>query len=549
MTIMKLRLGVRGMMWLTLVIMMWGIISCRTQEEKCLEEVLSLPLANKEELQKVLDHYKDDSLKYQAVCFLIRNMPFHAGYEGNALKHYYQYFDIYAQGKLGPHEVIDSLKENSFSVSQLKRIEDIANIDSSLLVQNVDWAFKVWREQPWGKNVSFDNFCEFVLPYRLGDEPLGFWREDIYKRYNPILDSIRLLPQAQDPLVAAKVLMDSLVVEQSHFTGLFPAGPHLGPSVVSWRAGSCREFADLVVYVMRALGIPCGTDYMAMRGDNNVPHFWNFTLDKDGKTYITEFPDPNWKRAVSMYNPKAKVYRNTYGLNWKDVKRQQGKMMHPAFRKPLYQDVTAVYADSLNRDLVVSSDILCKEVHKGDIVYFCLSTRMDWVPIAWTVFEEDSLRFQDTEGSVIGCLATWNGKRLVMQSEPFTYDKMSGTIALLTPQSEKEDITLYFKFPLFCDLGILRMPGGVFEGSNDSQFRSADTLYYVKQWPFRLNNTIFPEKEKSYRYVRYKGPKGSYCNIAEMAFFEDTSDTLALKGRIIGTPGCFQKDGSHDYCK
>lgn len=71
-----------------------------------------------------------------------------------------------------------------------------------------------------------------------------------------------------------------------------------------------------------------------------------------------------------MYNPKAKVYRNTYGLNWKDVKRQQGKMMHPAFRKPLYQDVTAVYADSLNRDLVVSSDILCKEVHKGDIVYF-----------------------------------------------------------------------------------------------------------------------------------------------------------------------------------
>ena len=64
------------------------------------------------------------------------------------------------------------------------------------------------------------------------------------KRYNPILDSIRLLPQAQDPLVAAKVLMDSLVVEQSHFTGLFPAGPHLGSSVVSWRCGSCREFAD-----------------------------------------------------------------------------------------------------------------------------------------------------------------------------------------------------------------------------------------------------------------------------------------------------------------
>ena len=80
-------------------------------------------------------------------------MPFHAGYEGNALKHYYQYFDIYAQGKLGPHEVIDSLKENSFSVSQLKRIEDIANIDSSLLVQNVDWAFKCVERAALGQEI------------------------------------------------------------------------------------------------------------------------------------------------------------------------------------------------------------------------------------------------------------------------------------------------------------------------------------------------------------------------------------------------------------
>ena len=187
--IMKKRLRIRGILWMILVITMCGLISCQTQEEKHLKEALSLPYANKEELRKVLDHYKRDSLKYQAVCFLIQSMPFHAGYEGNALKQYYRYFDLYAQGKLGPHEVIDSLKENSFSVSQLRRIEDIANIDSSLLVQNVDWAFKVWREQPWGKNVSFDNFCEFILPYRLGDEPLGFWREDIYKRYNPILVS------------------------------------------------------------------------------------------------------------------------------------------------------------------------------------------------------------------------------------------------------------------------------------------------------------------------------------------------------------------------
>ena len=149
-----------------------------------------------------------------------------------------------------------------------------------------------------------------------------------------------------------------------------------------------------------------------------------------------------------MYNPKAKVYRNTYGLNWKDVKRQQGKSDSSGVSKTSISGCHGCVCRQLEciGNLVVSSDILCKEVHKGDIVYFCLSTRMDWVPIAWTVFEEASLRFQDTEGSVIGCLATWNGKRLVMQSEPFTYDKMSGTIALLTPQSEKEDIPCILSF-------------------------------------------------------------------------------------------------------
>nr|WP_280229121.1 hypothetical protein [Bacteroides fragilis] len=134
---MKKKLRVRGILWVIPLITIWGLISCQTLEEKHLEDALSLPYANKEELRKVLDHYKGDSLKYQAVCFLIQSMPFHAGYEGNALKHYYQYFDLYAQGKLGPHEVIDSLKENTFSVSQLRRIEDIANKQTDILKMKI----------------------------------------------------------------------------------------------------------------------------------------------------------------------------------------------------------------------------------------------------------------------------------------------------------------------------------------------------------------------------------------------------------------------------
>ena len=44
-------------------------------------------------------------------------------------------------------------------------------IDPAYLVTNIEWAFKVWREAAsWGKNLPFGQFCEYVLPYRVGNE-------------------------------------------------------------------------------------------------------------------------------------------------------------------------------------------------------------------------------------------------------------------------------------------------------------------------------------------------------------------------------------------
>ncbi len=49
------------------------LISC-TQESR-LEQALKRAGNNRNELEKVLAHFSQDSLKYQAACFLIENMP------------------------------------------------------------------------------------------------------------------------------------------------------------------------------------------------------------------------------------------------------------------------------------------------------------------------------------------------------------------------------------------------------------------------------------------------------------------------------------------
>ena len=55
------------------------LTSCAIQKIKgvSLEQALSMAGENRAELEKVLEYYKNDSIKLEAARYLIRNMPFH----------------------------------------------------------------------------------------------------------------------------------------------------------------------------------------------------------------------------------------------------------------------------------------------------------------------------------------------------------------------------------------------------------------------------------------------------------------------------------------
>lgn len=164
---------------------------------------------NRKELEKVLHHYQKnpaDSLKYKAACFLIENMPFYTYSYGEQLENYKSYYTWLKKSKgKTPQQVVDSIKKIYGPMKEPSKKRDIMEIDSAYLCRNIDWAFKVWQEQPWGKNISFETFCEYILPYRIGDEPLSYWRETYYEKYNSLLDSLRMSDSLdiEDPVVAA----------------------------------------------------------------------------------------------------------------------------------------------------------------------------------------------------------------------------------------------------------------------------------------------------------------------------------------------------------
>ena len=146
---------------------LFALLAC-TNETKQLDIALQQAKDNKEELEKVLTHFENDSLKYRAACFLIENMPYHDYYEGKELEKYLKYFEVYSDGKHKPQQIVDSLKkaDGAFSLRLLSHKYDIQNIDSALLVHNIEWAFKVWQEQPWGKNVVLMTFASLYCRIR-----------------------------------------------------------------------------------------------------------------------------------------------------------------------------------------------------------------------------------------------------------------------------------------------------------------------------------------------------------------------------------------------
>ena len=178
--------------------------SC-AEKEKCtpmvsfLETALQQAGENRVELEKVLSHYKTDpadSLKYKAACFLIENMPYYTYYKGKQLDRYLTYYTLLQETRglgISPQVVADSVCHmyGALYLDSLQSYRDIETVDSAYLCNNIEWSFKVWQEQPWGKHVSFADFCEYLLPYRIGDETLTSWRESIYQKYNPLLDSLR----------------------------------------------------------------------------------------------------------------------------------------------------------------------------------------------------------------------------------------------------------------------------------------------------------------------------------------------------------------------
>ncbi len=223
--------------------------------------IASLSVACSTPYDKAVAHYAQseaDSLKYRAALFLRDHAEYHYGVER------YLVDSTGAPPTERPNPLdfehgsalCDYLYSAGYRFVEGEAEMDLDVITKEYLIDNIERAFEVWRE-PWAAEISFNDFCRYILPYRNMDESLTEWRARFMERYlQEIKDS---LPEGSSYVDVAEYLMHRLSGELGFTQVLndFYIDYMTPEESEAMHYLECRALAHYGTLVLRACGVPC----------------------------------------------------------------------------------------------------------------------------------------------------------------------------------------------------------------------------------------------------------------------------------------------------
>lgn len=513
-----------------LIFCLLGLISCQRSPSP-LEYALQSAGSNRPELEKVLTHYKEDALKLKAAEFLISNMRgFHTSH-GRFMDTYYQVMDSLHRAP----EQMQVLALRDFYDSVFKRYEpmgfkkeyDLEYITSDYLIQRIENAFTAW-ESPWAKELSFEDFCEYILPYRIGTEVLEDWEKDYRHHFQYAFNNIDLSPDT-----ALMLVCDSLSARYKTNSYTYPANmPTVKPSVLKYmRVAPCSDFANLFVFIGRTFGIPTAIDFIPQWANHASGHEWSAVVYK-GKTLdfmIGENTPLNGH--LKKFNYKyPKVFRKTFAIQPNSLAvLAYDEELPPLFRNPRIKDVTKEYIPVQN----LSINDLKPNKKRGKRVYMAVFDDKNWVPIAWGNIKNNNAIIHDMGGEAVYLPVYYIDNTYFAAQYPLKVDEV-GNFSYLKPDKKNvQSVVLKRKYMEDRAWDFVEfLKGGKFQLSDNRDFINAkefhipDTIGYNYQ-------TFHIEDDHKYRYMRYVPKPYSDGNIAEIELYNTNGEQI--KGNIIGT--------------
>jgi hypothetical protein len=547
------------------VILFLIVYSCNSSPKK-IDEILIKAGNNQKELNKIIEHYKKthDAEKLKAAYFLIANMSNKHGRYGNIVAQYFPVIEQlhkYADNKVDIDTINKLIKLQWDSVEQkvgainetnYQYLNDYSTITADYLIENIDYAFKAWKEKPWARHLNFDQFCEFILPYRISDEPLQFYRKQFFNEFHWIDDSLK---NTSDPIKACLIL-NRYLAKKFVFCSKLSKCPLLGINdMYRLCGGICEHRYYMLAMIMRSVGIPVAIDNTPQRNNEVGEHSWMVLMDAKGRIRAFNGGELDVSFPDSVYNPigkgySTKVYRNTFADMPHDIKEGVPASNIPVFFKNNnIKDVTSDYEFpqiSLKFELNTTSSLDCKKM------YLCCFGYSDQiVPVAYSEVSGRKVIFDHTGCDCVYFPAYFTNGYFTAAANP-VYVSIKGKITTLTPNKLKQIYTrltrkFYPQQYLYSMYDFAKwMVGANLQGSDNRSFTNPTTLFTIDT-PYYY----FVEKEinspKKFRYYRYISNKKDPIRIAEIEFIPAEGEYTGEINKRYTVFGYASKDTTHHY--
>ncbi len=334
------------------------------------------------EKEKVLNHFKEDSnpLKLKAADFLIRNMvihysliPYWTDEKDNIIDVSELQFESFEEAV----KAFDDIWEKG-GRQNLKKEKDFKYINSSFLIDHINISFEIWEKSPWKEKYSFKTFCEYVLPYRIREEPIDKkWKEKYSILYN---SALKKAENAADPVAVCAALVNSLKFFKFSRTELYALSPLSIDQAHFRRSGTCTDLASVAVLIGRSIGLATTFDYTPYYAASSNSHYWNTVVDAEG-----EFIPFNGTEIIpNAYDPcikrMGKVLRRTFSNRKESLPNNTDpkKIPYGKLDKRNVIDVTNEYVDTQ------SVYYRFKENSKDSIAYIAVYNTGIWKPLWWS---------------------------------------------------------------------------------------------------------------------------------------------------------------------
>ena len=411
--------------------------NCYSQIDK---NALVKAIKNEPELTAVINHYikEGNQDKLHAALFLIANICKKGTVlidwvdsKGTVVNYNISNFkDETTQKKW-----LDSVAKTRGKLQERETfLPDSKHISANFLIENIDSAFDVKEKSPFCRNISDADFYEYVLPYRVSTEKLESWRKEILGDFSQAQkDSIYNFTT----VLAAGRYIDNIYQKRFRFGGNRYFGQKKVRSyseLLADKEGKCDDMCNLVVFALRALGIPSGFDGIPYkRASNDVGHGWCFVLDtKKQKKYPFDALSNNGPGFFNLpYKNAPKVYRKQFAVMRDNSIKSENNFIHPDFFESNTLDVTSEYFETENLEIPL-------EKKYQEPVYLCIWKNNWWMPMSYSYNPNESTAiFKNVAKDNLYCLAKYRYSALQELNEPFLVNRLGEILYLSSLKSKK----------------------------------------------------------------------------------------------------------------